>query len=163
LAVALYRSQFLRVLVRAACVMVPVQVLSTIILLSAQPTGYTVNFAGQPQAQSDTRSALLLLTATLAVAVITYAAAAFVVALCARPYADAYIGVSGRWKRGTVGGRNIGSVFAGAVIVALLYLAGVVVCFVGYFVALAFFAATLPALVLEGIGPFQAVGRSFTL
>ena len=66
LAVALYRAQFLRVLVRAACVMVPVQALSTVILLSAQPTGYTVNFAGQPSAQSDTRSALLLLTATLA-------------------------------------------------------------------------------------------------
>jgi hypothetical protein len=54
-------------------------------------------------------------------------------------------------------------VLAGAAIVALLYLGGLAVCGVGYFVALTFFVATLPALVLEGIGPFQAVGRSFTL
>jgi len=163
LAVALYRSRFLKVLVRSACVVVPVQVLSTIILLSAQPTSYTVNYLGQPQAQNDTKSALLLLTATIIVALISYTASAVVVGLCARPYADAYIDQPGTWKRGTVGGSNVAGVLVCALLVGFAYLAGFFFCGVGYFVALTFFAATLPALVLEGIGPLRAIGRSFTL
>jgi hypothetical protein len=162
-AVSMYRARFGRLLGLAALVVVPVQVLSVIVLLSAQPDRVGLNVFGNPQPQYDTRNALIELAGSLVVLFIGYVSSAFVIGLCARPVADEYVGERGHWKRGSIGGRGFLAVLATAVLVALAQLVGFGMCFVGYFAALGFFAVALPAVVLERVSPGRALGRSFGL
>src|SRR4051812_27920666 len=106
LAVALYRARFLRLVGLTAIVVVPVEIFSTLVLLSAQPDRVTTNVFGGSSIQTDTGSAFLYLAATLVVAFVSYVSSAFVIGVCARPIADAYTDASGTWARGTIGGRG---------------------------------------------------------
>src|SRR6478672_8668510 len=147
LAVALYRARFTRLIGLAAFVVVPVQVLSTIVLLSAQPDSLRVNVAGTTSPSYD-NNALVQLAATFLVLFVGFASNAFVIGVCARPVADAYIGHESAWKRGTIGGRGAGAVVACASLIAVCEMLGVALCGVGLLAAATFFAVAIPALVL---------------
>jgi len=162
-AVALYRTRFSRLVALAAIVVVPVQILTTVVLLSAQPDRITISATGSTTVQSDTRSALTELAASLVVLFIGYVSNAFVIGVCARPAGDAYIGQDGVWKRGSVGGRGAFAVLATAVIVALCEMLGLAFCGLGLFVVSTWFAVAMPAVVLERVRPSAALGRSFGL
>jgi len=162
-AVSLYRARFGRLIALAAIVVVPVQALSVIVLLSAQPDHVDVNVFGSTSPQYDTKNALVQLAANLTVLFIGYVSTAFVIGVCARPAADEYVGETGTWKRGSIGGRGFMAVLGAAILVSLCQIGGFFACFVGYFVALAFFAVAMPACVLERVSPGRALGRSFNL
>jgi hypothetical protein len=162
-AVALYRARFGRLVALAATVVVPVQILTTLVLLSAQPDTVSSSLTGTATVQSDTRSALTVLAATIVVLFVTYVANAFVIGVCARPAGDAYIGQDGTWKRGSVGGRGALAVLATALLVALSEMLGSAFCGIGLFVVSAFFATAMPAVVLERVRPSAALSRSFGL
>jgi len=163
LAVALYRARFGQLALLAATVVVPVQVLSTIVLLSAQPTSLDVSVAGTTSPQYDTSSVLVGLAASLVVLFVGFVSNTFVIGVCARPVADAYIGHESTSTRGRIGGRGFGAVLAGATLVALCEIVGFGFCGFGTFVVAAFLAVALPALVLERVGPGAAIGRSLKL
>jgi hypothetical protein len=162
-AVSMYRARFGRLVRLAALVVVPVQVVSSIVLLSAQPEGIDVTFTGTTSPQYDESSALVQFAASIVVLFVGFVSNAFVVGLCARPAADTYIGEDGSWKRGTIGGRNVGAVLAVATLVALLELAGIFACGVGFLVAETFLAVAVPVVVLERARPGTALGRSVRL
>jgi hypothetical protein len=162
-AVSLYRARFGRLIGLAAIVVVPVQVLTVLVLLSAQPDRVDVNVFGNTSPQYNTKNAFIQLAASLSVIFIGYVSNAFVVGLCARPAGDEYVGEQGTWKRGSVGGRGFAAVLGAAILVALCEIGGFFVCGVGYFVAITFFAVAMPACVLERITPGRAIGRSFSL
>ena len=62
-AVALYRARFTRLVKVAAIVVVPVQALSAIVLLSAQPDHYSLSVTGAVTPQYDSNSVALQLAA----------------------------------------------------------------------------------------------------
>ena len=90
-AVALYRSRFGKLIGLAAIVIVPVQVLSTAVLLSARPDSYTPGLSGNATPQFSTNSAVVELAALVVVLFVGFVSNAFVVGLCARPVGDAYV------------------------------------------------------------------------
>jgi hypothetical protein len=162
-AVAIYRSHARRLVIVALVVEVPVQLLMTIVLLSAQPDSFAVNIAGNASPTFESQSTQL--AATFVVLLVSVVSTAFVVAVCTRIVADAYVGLAAggpaEAARGAVG--RIFAVIGLALLIALSQIAGLVFCLVGAAVPLALFAVAMPVLILEGVGVFAALGRSVTL
>ncbi len=86
-----YRSRFTRLVRVAVIVVVPVQALSAIVLLSAQPDHYSLSVTGTVSPQYDSNSVALQLAAFVVVAIVGVLSTALVIAVCTRILADAYI------------------------------------------------------------------------
>jgi hypothetical protein len=163
-AVSLYRARFARLLLLAAIVVVPVQVVSTLVLLSAQPDSFSPNLTGSTTPQFSGQSPSLQLGALAIVLIITVLSNAFIVALSTRVVADAYTDQGeATTAAARVVSRRFFAIVGAATIVALSQAVGVVACGVGYVLVWVFFAVTVPALILEGARVFTALGRSAAL
>jgi len=161
-AAALYRSRFGRVVRYAAIIVVPVQAFLAIVLLSAQPDRFSVGFSGSATPQFDSNSARL--AATVVVFVVGIITNAFIVAVTTRIVANQYVDHaegSGQLLSNT--GRRFFAVMGVSLLVAISQLVGLAFCFVGTFVPMVFFAATIPALILERRGVGGALSRSIEL
>src|SRR4029079_2142330 len=88
-AVALYRARFTRLMRVAAFVVIPVQLLSAVVLLSAQPDSFDVNVRGAVTPQYASPAAQF--GAGVVILVVGLLSTAFIVAVCARIIGDAYI------------------------------------------------------------------------
>jgi flagellar biosynthesis protein FlhB len=163
-AVALYRARFTRLVKVAVIVVVPVQALSAIVLLSAQPDHYSLSVTGAVTPQYDSSSVAVQLAAFLVVAVVGVLSTALVIAVCTRILADAYIDTDSSAGDAFRAVRpRVLAVIATSLIVLVSEALGVVACLVGVLVPLTFFAVALPALILERVGVGAAIGRSIAL
>jgi hypothetical protein len=164
-AVALYRARFLKLALVAATVVIPVQVLSALVLLSAQPESYDrLNVTGSVSARYDTNSALIGFTAFLVITLVNLLATAFVVAVCTRIVADAYIDRdSGAGDAVRAVRPRVFAVVGLTILVTICNGIGLLFCGVGILVPLTLFAVAIPALILEGISVSAAISRSFNL
>jgi hypothetical protein len=163
-AVALYRARFRRLIVVAAVVVVPVQVLSTIVLLSAQPDQFTLTLNGSTSPQYSNESAAAQLGGSVVVLLVNLLSTAFVVAVCTRIVADAYI--DHREERGEavhVARRRFWAVMGLSLVVAITEALGLGACIVGAVVPFTLFAVAVPVLILEGVGVSVALARSVVL
>jgi len=164
-AVVLYRARFTRLIRVAAFVVVPVQVLSALVLLSAQPDRYSLSVTGTVNPQYDSSSAAVGFAATMVVLVIGVLSTAFIIAACSRFVADAYIGEDSS----TAGSAfrsvrpRVFAIIGTSAIVLISEALGFVACFIGVLVPLTFFAVAYPALILERIGASDAISRSVRL
>lgn len=161
-AVVLYRKRFGQLVRYAAIVVVPVQILLTLVLLSAQPDRFSVTITGNTTPQLDTTRAQLGATfVVLLVGVLTHA---FVAAVTTRFVADEYVGFqepTGQAARTAF--RRFFAVLAVGVLVGLSELVGLLFCGLGSFAAQALFAVSVPIVVLERSRVFAAMGRSVEL
>jgi hypothetical protein len=162
LAVALYRARFRRLMAVSAAVVVPVQALSTIVLLSAEPDGFEFTVTGTAAPSYDAASQAVQLGASLVVLMVGVVSSAFVTAVSTRVVAGAYVDQP-ETQAVRLAFRRVRSVVGLSLLVALSQVAGVLACFVGLVVPLALFAVAVPALVLEGTGVFAALSRSVSL
>jgi hypothetical protein len=163
-AVALYRSRFTRLVKVAAIVVVPVQALSAIVLLSAQPDHYSLSVTGAVSPQYDSNSVALQLGAFVVVAIVGVLSTALVIAVCTRILADAYIDHdSGPADAFRAVRPRVFAVVGTSLVVLVSEAVGVAACFVGVLVPLTLFAVAVPALILERAGVGTAIGRSVTL
>lgn len=161
-AVSLYRARFSQLVRYAAIVVVPVQLLLTIVLLSAQPDNYSVSVGGNPTPQFDSGRAQV--GATIVVLVASWLTHAFVAAVTTRIVANAYIGYGEEDSRAVrTAARRFLPVLAVAFLVGLCELLGVFVCGVGTFAAQALFSAAIPVVILERRRVFAAMSRSIEL
>ena len=161
-AVSLYRARFGLLVRYAALVVVPVQILLTIVLLSAQPDRFSVTVNGNATPQFDTGRAQL--GATAVVLLVGWLTHAFVEAVTARIVAGAYVDSDepgADAARTAV--RRVPTVVAVALLVGLCEVAGLFVCLVGALAVQAFFAVAIPVVILERRGVFAAMGRSIEL
>jgi hypothetical protein len=161
-AAVLYRRRFGLLIRYAAIVVVPVQVLLTVVLISAQPDNFTVGVtgSGSPQFQTDRAQ----LGATAVVLLVGLLTRAFIVAVTTRVVANDY--VDHEEARGLLlsnAGRRFLGVIGVSILIALCEVVGVFARFVGIVVPLVFFAVAIPALLLERKGVGAAMGRSFEL
>jgi hypothetical protein len=161
-AVSLYRARFGLLVRYAAVVVVPVQVLATIVLLSAQPDRFSVTLNGSATPRFDTDRAQL--GATIVVLVMGWVTNALVEAITARIVADAYVG-SGEAPSvaARTAARRIFVVLAVGLLVGLCQVAGLFLCIVGSFAVRAVFAAAIPAVILERRSVFRSMSRSIEL
>jgi hypothetical protein len=157
--VALFRARFVRLILVTAVVVVPVQVFTTIVLLSAESdASFGLNLSPVSTGSTtevDAESALVQLGAFVVVLLVGVAATAFVLAVCTRIVADAYIDhgeATGETVR--IVGRRIFAVLGLSVLVAITQFA---------IITIVLFAVAVPILILEGTGVFRAMGRSSSL
>src|SRR5262245_38094805 len=90
-AVALYRECFTRLMLLTAAVVVPVQIFTAIVLLSAQPDHFEPSVTGTPTPVYTSGDDAARLGATFFVVIVTVISTIFVVAACTRVVADAYV------------------------------------------------------------------------
>jgi hypothetical protein len=163
-AVALYRARFAKLLLVTAAVVVPIQVFTALVLLSAQPDHFEIGVTGAPTPVYDSGDAAAQLGATIVILVIGAIATAFVSAACTRIVADAYVdhaATTGEAVRDA--GRRLLPLIGVTLVVAAAQFAGFLACFVGAIVPFVFFAVAVPVLILEHTGVFRAIGRSVEL
>ena len=161
-AAALYRARFGQLVRCAAIIVVPVQLLLTIVLLSAQPDRFSVSITGSATPQFDTSRAQL--GAAVVVIVAGLLTNALIVAVTTRIVANQYVDhaeASSRLLSTT--GRRVFGVLGVSLVVALCQAIGLLFCFIGTFVPLALFSAAIPALLLERKGVGAALSRSVQL
>jgi hypothetical protein len=161
-AVSLYRARFGQLVRYAAIVVVPVQLLLTIVLLSAQPDNYSVTLNGNATPQFDTTRAQL--GATVVVLLVGWLTHALVTAVTTRIVANAYIGydeAAPQAARTAV--HRFLPVIAVGLLVGLCEVLGLALCGVGTFAAQALFVAAIPVVILERRRVFAAMGRSIEL
>jgi hypothetical protein len=158
----LYRARFGQLIRYSAIVVIPVQVLLTLVSLSAQSDHYNVTISGNATPRLGTNRAQLAATVVVLVAgVLTHA---FVAAVTTRVVADEYVGYAeppGQAARTAV--RRFLAVIAVGVLVGLSELVGLAFCFVGAFAAQALFSVAIPIVILERRRVFAAMGRSVEL
>jgi len=161
-AVALYRARFAQLLRYAAIVVFPVQVLLTLVSLSAQSDHYNVTISGNATPQfSTTRAELAATFVVLVVGLLTHA---FVSAITTRVVADEYVGYAeppGQAAR--TAARRFLAVIGVALLIGISELLGVLLCFVGSFAAQALFSVAIPVVILERRKVFAAMARSVEL
>jgi hypothetical protein len=163
-AVALYRARFTKLVLVAATIVVPVQVFSAIVMLSAEPKGFTLNVTGTVSPRYDAGSFAVRAAATVVVLVIGILSTALIVAVCTRIVADAYIDRTSQTRDAVHDVRpRFFAIIGTSFLVLITEAIGFVFCFVGAFVPLTLFAVAVPVLILEGVGVSAALGRSVTL
>ncbi len=162
-AVALYRARFGRLVRITLAVIVPVQILNTLVLLSAEPDSFKPNLTGGVSASYNSGSASAHLAATLLVLMLTVISTAFVAAVCSRIVADAYTDQPDSRDAVRTAGRRVFAIIGLSLLLTLMQAFGVIACFVGTFVVLALFSVSIPALILEGVGVGGALARSYEL
>lgn len=162
-AVTLYRARFTSLMFISAIVVIPVQILSSLVLLSARPDEYGYSF-GTTGPQFTESNAALQLGAFVTVLVVQAASTAFVVAACTRVVADAYIDqtVTTQEALGNAA-RRFFALLAVSFVVAIAQFVGALACIIGMFVPMAFFAVAVPVLILERTGVGNSLGRSVNL
>jgi hypothetical protein len=146
-AVALYRVRFRRLVLTSLAVVAPVQVLITVLLISATNDDTTTTQGTNTQ------------TGTLWVALLLYTIVGLVVtALVSRTIGDAYIGANG--AHATVRKRSPFALVALVAIVSIVSAIGLAVCIFPGLLLLALWAIAIPVMRLEGTGVFRSMRRS---
>jgi hypothetical protein len=163
-AVRLYRARFRALLTVSVVVLVPVSILTMLVLLSAQPDQSTVavNASNSPVFDAgDTSAQLGALIVTLLLSAL---ATTFVTAAATRIVADAYVGQSTETRdaaRDTW--RRFWPLVGLTIVVTAGTFVGYMFCFIpGVWLHVAW-AVAIPVLLLEGVGVFKSLGRSFAL
>lgn len=163
-AALLYRTRFGTLVRVSAVVVIPMQVISTIVLLSAQTDGFGVGFTGAPTPRFEGDRVAVQLGALAVLLILPVLASAFVTAVTTRVIADAYVEREATLgEQLKVAGSRYWAVLGAAVVTAFIVSSGMVACVLPGLWLQAALAVAIPALILEGIGVFAGIGRSFKL
>jgi len=161
--VALYRERFGPLIKVTLAVVIPLEILSALVQLSAQPDEYTVGVTGI-QPVYDESEFLLQIAALFVILGVQTMGTAFVTAAATRISADAYVGNA---EDPATAVRNVGRRFFAlvglSIVVTLGVLVGFLLCIVPGLVLIALWSVAVPVLVLEGTGISAALGRSWKL
>jgi hypothetical protein len=162
-AVRLYRARFGSLMTVSIVVLIPVSILSMFVLLSALPDEGPVGVTTSSPV-FDTGDNAAQFGAILVTAVLSALATTFVTAATTRLVADAYVGQQSDTReavRATV--RRVFPLIGLSLVVWVATTIGFFLCFVPGFWLQAAWCVAVPALLLEGLGVFRALGRSFQL
>jgi hypothetical protein len=146
-----------------ACVLVPtipIQIVSVLVILSIAPEQYDPNTG--PTASSESTGTEI--AAVLVVQLLSLIASLLAWAACFKAVADGYLG-----QEPSLGGSlrfglpRIPRLFGLSVVTGVMIVIGVFGCLVGALLVAALVILSVPAMLLERIGIFAAIGRSFEL
>lgn len=146
-------------------VVLPAQILVNVVEISAAPSGTTLS-SGGPRLNGNavvvTRHQAAVLFVGLGVGfLITFLAAHLAQAGCLRAIADAYLGEEPKWRSSLrYGVRRLPAIVVLSIVSEILIVLGAILCVVPGIYLWAAFYVTVPVLLVEGVGPFRALGRS---
>jgi hypothetical protein len=146
-------------------VVLPAQILVAIIRASALPSGTDTSFgfdvSTSPGNGLDSEDTWTAVIGFLVALIIGALAGKLAQAGCFRAVADAYLGETVSWRESLrYALKRLPAVVAVSVISTIFVAIGVVLCIVpGVYLWAAFYVA-IPVVLVEGVGPFRALGRS---
>jgi hypothetical protein len=165
--IKIYSRHWLTLFKIVVFVVLPAEILENFIVISAAPSGVGVS-SGNPFAPSLSQPTYMthhqivtLLVGQGAAILIGFVAARFAQAGCFRAIADAYLGEEVRW-RSSLGFalRRLPAVIVLSLASGFLVLLGSIFCVIPGIYLYVAFAVAVPVLLVEGAGPFRALGRS---
>jgi uncharacterized membrane protein YgcG len=139
----------------------PVQIISALVTASVAPEQF--DFTTTQTGVTEDEEAEFLVGQGI-VLLLSFISVLLATAVCFKAVADAYLGIEPDWRRSL---RFAVRRLLGLVVLAIAYGVAIVIGFLlvivpGIWLAVAFSVA-VPALLLERVGPFAAMGRSFRL
>ena len=146
-----------------ACVLVPtipIQIVSVLVILAIAPEQYDPNRS--PTAAPEGTGTEI--AAILVVQILSLIASLLATAACFKAVADGYLG-----QQPTLGGSlrfglpRVPRLFGLSIVCGVMIVVGIFGCLVGALFVAALVVLSVPALLLERIGVFAAIGRSFEL
>lgn len=164
-AVRTYRERFRTLVAAVAVPVVPVVVFQTLVSWSVAPDGSADPFEAPNAAQTvDAGEVALQLAGSLVAAVAVVLATALATAACFRALSAAYAGQEVTWRESLRFARTrVWSVIGLNLITSLLIVLGALACLVPGAIAMTLWAVATPAMLMEGIGVFDAMRRSAAL
>jgi hypothetical protein len=163
----LLRANFKTIVQIAAIFVIPLQFVSAFLQRDVLGGRRLLDAFTNPDsfaANTDLGYSNAQLIGTVVTTLVALLVAPFVGAAITRVVSASYLGEDmpiGLALRTT--GRRFAGLLGAFVCVHLLELVGLLFCGIGALVPMTFFLATTPALVIEGIGPIRAMGRSASL
>ena len=144
----------------------PIQLLTFLLTLSTLPEDYTVGegFGGGPAPEDEDISGGLLAAQLVSTFLLWFASYFVAPAACFKAIAESYLGHKATWGESLAFmGRRLHSVLWVALIVSVAVAFGFLFVFLPGIWLIVAFSLAVPALMVEGIKGFSAVGRSFNL
>jgi len=150
-------------------VVLPAQILVNVIQVSALPPGvksigsspFGPNFESSSSDTISSRDSVVLVVGYVAALIINALAGKLAQAACFRAVADAYLGEEVGWRQSLrFGLRRLPAVVGLSILSTIIIALGTIACVIpGIYLWGAFYVA-IPVLLVEGIGPRRALGRS---
>lgn len=163
-AIRTYRERFRTLVAAVAVPMVPVVVLQTLIAWSIEPDDADPLSAPNTSSDIQMDEALLQLGGSLVNLAVVLIGTSLATAACFRALSAAYVGREVTWQESLAFARSrVWSVLGLTLLTFLGTLGGLLLCIVGAFVFMTWWAVATPALLMEGLGPADAMGRSASL
>lgn len=146
-------------------VVLPAQILVNAVEVSALPKNVdllgTPSFSNQQPVIVTHHDAAILAVGLGAGVFISFIAGLLAQAGCFRAIADAYLGEEARWSSSLrYALRRLPALIALTIVAALLELLAAIACLIPGIYLWGAFSVAIPALLVEGAGPFRALGRS---
>ena len=148
-------------------VVLPAQILVNIVVVSAAPPGTSVS-SGNPFAPSVSgptflthHQVVVLAIGQLAAVAINFVAGRFAQAGCFRAVADAYLGEEVGWRSSLrFALRRLPAIVWLSILSGFFVLLAAILCILPGIYLYVSFAVAVPVLLVEGAGPWRALGRS---
>jgi len=139
----------------------PVQILSALVTASVAPEQFDLTTSESGVEEGEEAEFLI---GQGVIAVLSVISVLLATAVCFKAVADAYLGVEPDWRRSLrFAVRRLGGLFGVALIGGLLVVLATLALIVPGIWLFVMYSVSVPALLLERIGPVQALRRSFRL
>ena len=160
--IRIYRGRWKTLLAAVALPVVPVLVFTALVSWSTRPELGVDPSTGAPTL--DGGDLALQITGLLVTTIASLVASSIATAACFRAISGAYVGDEPDWRESLrFAMSRIWRVLGVTFLATGATLLGALVCGVGALYPLAFFAVAMPAMLVEGLRPGQAMGRSRSL
>jgi hypothetical protein len=139
----------------------PVQILSALVTASVAPEQFDLTTSETGVEEGEEAEFLI---GQGAIALLSVISVLLATAVCFKAVADAYLGVEPDWRRSLrFAVRRLGGLFGVAIVGGLLVALATLALIVPGIWLFVMYSVAVPALLLERIGPIQALRRSFRL
>src|SRR5918999_1390317 len=139
----------------------PVQILSALVTASVAPEQFDLTTSETGVEEGEEAEFLI---GQGAIALLSVISVLLATAVCFKAIADAYLGVEPDWRRSLrFAVRRLGGLFGVAIVGGLLVALATLALIVPGIWLFVMYSVAVPALLLERIGPIQALRRSFRL
>ncbi len=147
-----------------AAVIVPTQLLSAFAIREQASVGFLNLFRDPTLVEAQGNTGLGSLAGSLLTAVLSLLTGPFIAGAVSRVVAASYLGeVIGPAAALKATARRFGSLLAASILVFLVEVFGLLFCIIPGALAFALYTAVTPAVMIEEIGPIQAMRRSWRL
>lgn len=160
----IYRSRFKTLILAVIIPTLPLVVISTLVTWSTRPSSSVDPTTGMVVTDGDLGDMYLFLAGMLVTVLVAVVSTSIATAACYRAISGVYLGDDATWRESLrFAVDRLGGVLGLTIITFFGTVVGLLFCLVGVLVPTTFWAVAMPVLLVEGLGPINALERSWYL